>query len=80
MRKILSWLVGLSTGAAVGALTAAFFTRESSSDIRHRLKKGYAEALQTAHHAQEARRVELEAQLAQMQNRHRYTPDAPDDR
>jgi gas vesicle protein len=67
MYKILSWLIGLTLGGAVGALLIAFFVPDTAEEIRQRLSQGYQEALDVARQAQEASRIELEAQLARMQ-------------
>lgn len=68
MRKIISWSVGLLLGATIGALLIAFFVPDTAEDVRQRLVKGYQEAMDAAREAQEASRIELEAQLARMQN------------
>lgn len=67
MRKIISWLLGVSLGAAFGAVLIALFMPESAEAVRDRLRDGYRHALDVAREAQAARRAELEAQLADMQ-------------
>ncbi len=74
MIKILSWIIGMTTGAAVGALIVAFFVPETSADVRRRLKRGYIGALEAAKQAQDIRRAELEAQLAHMQKKRLQVP------
>jgi hypothetical protein len=69
MKKIVSWVLGLSAGVALGTLIIAFFVPTTSQEIRRRLRKGYQDALDVARQAQEQRRVELEQQLATMQKR-----------
>lgn len=63
MKKIASWLVGLSAGAAVATVLVALFVPASSKDVRQRLRNGYNEAMNAAQEASEQRRRELEKQL-----------------
>lgn len=69
MRKIISWLFGVSIGATVGAVIIALFVPETAEQINNRLKAGYQGALQAARDASTQRRLELEAQLRQLQGR-----------
>jgi hypothetical protein len=69
MYKIVSWMIGLILGSTFGALLIAFFVPDTAQDIRQRLAKGYQEAMDASRQAQEASRIELEAQLARMQQR-----------
>ncbi len=69
MYKILSWIIGLALGGAVGALLIAFFVPDTAQEVRQRLVKGYQEALDAARQAQAASQIELEAQLARMHQR-----------
>lgn len=68
MKKILSWLIGLSLGAAVGALLIMIFVPETGEQITARIKQGYQATLQEARKASAVRRQELEAELAEMQS------------
>lgn len=67
MRKIVSWILGLSAGTAVGAVIIALFVPETAEQINNRLKAGYEAALQAAREASTQRRLELENQLNQLQ-------------
>lgn len=69
MYKILSWIIGLALGGAVGALLIAFFVPDTAQEVRQRLVKGYQEALDAARQAQAASQIELEAQLVRMHQR-----------
>jgi gas vesicle protein len=73
MIKIISWILGLSAGAALGALIIALFVPETSRQIRQRFVDGYQGALAAAKEAQDTRRQELEAELAQMQGQDQTT-------
>ena len=69
MARVLSWLVGLGVGTAVGAVLIMIFVPTPSQEIRARLVAGYEEALEAARTASEERRAELEAELNQMRCR-----------
>ena len=69
MRKLLSLILGGLLGGAVGAGLVTLFAPSSGKEFVAQLKQGYAEALEAARKASEERRRELEAELAQMQNR-----------
>lgn len=76
MKKILSWLIGLSLGAALGAVLIMIFVPETGEQITNRLKQGYQATLQEARKASAVRREQLEAQLAEMQKRRKESETA----
>jgi len=63
MNKLISLLVGLGIGAALGAVLVLMFAPVSGDTLVQNLKAGYAETLEEARDATEARRKELEAEL-----------------
>lgn len=68
MRKLLSLLLGLGIGAAVGALVIMLLLLPPCEEpFVARLKRGWAEAMAEARQASARKRAALEAQLAQMQ-------------
>ncbi len=69
MLKIISWLIGFSLGAALGALLIAIFVPTTSREIRQRLSAGYEETMDAARLASQQERKALEAELATMQKR-----------
>lgn len=69
MNKIVSWIVGLSAGAAVGAIIIALFVPTPAKEVVQRLRDGYTGTLNAAREASAARRAELEAELSAMQRR-----------
>jgi gas vesicle protein len=66
MRKVLSFIIGLSLGIGVGVLVVTFFSPVSGSEVRQNLRDHYQNALKAAREASEAKRKELEADLEQM--------------
>ncbi len=66
MRKLLSLLLGLGIGAAVGALVIMLLPPAEEPFVA-RLKRGWAETMEEARQASARKRAALEAQLAQMQ-------------
>ncbi|MBZ0294761.1 MAG: YtxH domain-containing protein [Anaerolineae bacterium] len=66
MRKLVSWLIGFSLGAAVAAMVVFLFAPFSGDELIARFKRGWQEALAEASKANNERRAELEAELAQM--------------
>lgn len=66
MRKLVSWLIGFSLGAAVAAMLVFLFAPYSGEELITRLKQGWQDALAEASKANMERRAELEAELAQM--------------
>jgi len=69
VKAIKSWLVGVLMGSAVGAILVALFAPFSDDEARQRLTSGYREAITAAREAGRQRRAELEAELAEMQQR-----------
>ncbi len=64
MMRLVSWLIGFSLGAALGAVAVMLFVPATSSEVRHRLRSGYQETMEAARLASEQRRRELETELA----------------
>jgi gas vesicle protein len=64
MMRLVSWLIGFSLGAAVGAVAVMLLAPMSSSEVRQRLRAGYEETMEAARLASEQRRRELETELA----------------
>ena len=69
MNKVMSWVIGLTIGGAVGALVVMLLVPISGDEIIRRLKAGYQETMQEARLASAKRQAELEAELATMQKR-----------
>ena len=69
MKAIKSWLVGAVMGSAVGAILVALFAPFSDQEARERLTTGYRQAVDAAREAGRQRRAELEAELAEIQQR-----------
>lgn len=66
MRKFLSVLVGLSIGAVIGALLAAFFSPVTADELQENLHTHYQRALEAGRQASEKRRAELEEELGEL--------------
>ena len=64
MRKILSLMLGLGLGAAIGVLVVTLFAPTSGEQLVANLKAGWEETLAAARVASAERRKELEAELA----------------
>ena len=64
MRKILSLMLGLGLGAAIGVLVVTLFAPTSGEQLVANLKAGWEETLAAARIASAERRQELEAELA----------------
>ncbi len=73
MRTLLSWMIGLTLGAALGATLVLFFAPTSGEQLVNKLKAGWEETMAEARRASEQRRRELEAELAQMQKKNQLT-------
>lgn len=69
MRTLLSWIIGLTLGAALGATLVLLFAPTSGEKLINRLKAGWEETIAEARLASEQRRRELEAELAQLQQK-----------
>ena len=63
MNKLISLAIGLGIGALIGATLVLLFAPVSGDTLVRNLKEGYAETLEEARDAAEARRKELEAEL-----------------
>ncbi|RMF77019.1 MAG: hypothetical protein D6737_18950 [Chloroflexi bacterium] len=74
MRKILSLLLGITIGGVIGAVLIAIFAPETGEKIMTRLRAAWQETLEEARQANEARRRELEQQLAAKRG---ITPENP---
>ena len=64
MRKLLSFVLGIAIGAALGAAFMTLYAPVSGDQLKRNLKEGWDGAMQEARHASESRRAELEAELA----------------
>jgi gas vesicle protein len=74
MRRLIGFLVGIGTGALVGATVAILLTPASGKDLRSDLRsrmEGFRNELQEA---AAQRRAELERQLEAMRNPHGEIP------
>ena len=69
MRTLLSWIIGLTLGAALGATLVLLFAPTSGEQLISRLRAGWEETMVEARRASEQRRHELEAELAQLQKK-----------
>lgn len=69
MGKLLSWMLGLGLGAAVGALLVLLFAPASGQEIMALLGRSWQATLDEARKANAERRAELEAELARIQKR-----------
>lgn len=69
MQKLLSWMLGLGLGAAVGAILVLLFAPASGQEIMALLRESYQATLKEARKANAERRAELEAELARMQGK-----------
>ena len=69
MRKLLSWMLGIGLGAAVGMLLVMLFAPASGQEIIAQLNRGWDATLEDARQANAQRRAELEADLARRQKR-----------
>lgn len=69
MRTLLSWIIGFTLGAALGATLVMLFAPTSGEQLVGRLKSGWEETMAEARRASEQRRQELEAELAQLQKK-----------
>jgi gas vesicle protein len=71
MSKLLSWMLGLGLGAAVGALLVLLFAPASGQEIMTSLRQSWQATLDEARKANAERQAELEAELARLQKRNR---------
>ncbi len=63
MNKLISLVIGLGIGGALGAALVLLFAPASGETLVRNLKAGYAETLEEARDASETRRKELEGEL-----------------
>ncbi|MBI1257905.1 MAG: hypothetical protein GC204_10575 [Chloroflexi bacterium] len=63
MNKLISLAAGLGIGALLGAALVLLFAPVSGDTLVKNLKAGYAETLEEARDAAEARRKQLEGEL-----------------
>lgn len=68
MRKLLSLMMGVGIGGAVGAVIVMLFAPTSGDQFIKNLKRGWAETMDEARAAREQRRQELEAELARIRS------------
>jgi len=68
-RRILSWMVGLLLGAAVGVIFVTLFSPVSGDELRENIKDHYQDAKTAAFKAAKERRAELERELETMRQR-----------
>ena len=64
MNKLLSLGLGLLLGAVAGAVLVVLFSPQSGAALRDNLRESARETLDEARKAGQARRAELEAELA----------------
>jgi gas vesicle protein len=76
VKAIKSWLVGAVMGSALGVILVVLFAPFSDKEARERLTTGYREAISAAREAGRQRRAELEAELAEIQQRRRQPDEA----
>lgn len=69
MRKLLSLVIGVGLGAAFGMALVMLFAPVSGEQLVANLKRGWDETMEEARKASEQRRLELEAQLQEMQKK-----------
>jgi gas vesicle protein len=69
MRKLISLFIGAGLGAAFGAAMVMLFAPMSGEQLIGNLKRGWEETMEEARKASEQRRLELEAQLLEMQKK-----------
>jgi gas vesicle protein len=70
MRRLLAFIGGVLSGAAIGTAVALLFTPTSGDTMRQGLRERYANALKAGNEAAQRRRTELEAQLVEMTGPH----------
>lgn len=63
MRKIVSFFYGILLGAGLGVALVSLLSPVSGQTFRRNLRQHYAQAMQAARDAAQAKRSELEAEL-----------------
>jgi gas vesicle protein len=66
MRRLVSYLLGISIGAGVGVLLVTFFSPVSGREVRANLRQHYADSMTAARKAAAAKRAELEKEIETM--------------
>lgn len=66
MRKIISFLLGISLGAGAGVLVVTLFAPVSGGELRQNLRDHVQNAMNAARQASEEKRRELEAELERL--------------
>lgn len=66
MGRLASFAGGVVSGSVIGSLLGLLFTPESGDDLRRGLRTRYQNAVAVGQAAAELKRLELEAELAQM--------------
>ncbi len=74
MRRLIGFLVGICTGALVGATVAILLTPESGKDLRSDLRNRMERFRGELQEAAAQRRTELERQLEAMRSPHGEIP------
>jgi len=63
MQKVINFLVGLFTGAVVGATVALLLAPDAGSELQKRMRARVEGLIEEGRRAADARQAELEAQL-----------------
>ena len=71
MNKTVSFLAGALCGAVVGAVAALLLAPVSGDELRLRTREEVDRLVEEVQSAAEAKRAELEAQLAALKSQHR---------
>ena len=66
MRRTLLFVIGILCGITVGGVAALLLSPASGNAMRHDARERFDDLLREAQQAAEARRAELEAQLADL--------------
>ncbi len=69
MRKLLIFTAGILTGSTIGAAVAILLAPASGDDMRNEARERFRQLLDESARAAAERRVELEAELAQLTTR-----------
>ncbi|MHB8628320.1 MAG: YtxH domain-containing protein [Aggregatilineales bacterium] len=66
MRRMMFFVIGILCGVTVGGVAALLLSPASGDAMRHEARERFDELMREAQKAAEARRVELETQLADL--------------
>jgi gas vesicle protein len=66
MRRVMFFVIGILSGVTVGAAAALLFSPASGDSMRRDARRRFDELLRDAQQAAEARRIELETELADL--------------